>query len=215
MGEADDPVASTDTREVIMEATYRAISKHGYKDLRMRDIGEEMDKTRQVIHYYFDGKYDLLGAFLEYVIDQYEGSVEVDDSADPETELAARIDQCIFGPDFGEFSHWDRMKVYHELFAYAQRDDRHREVFNEHYDTIRGSIVAVLEAGIEAGVFEDVDPERMGQLITDMIHIARERRIALGHEEAPEEIRRAIDDYLIDAITVEEDPEDTRLRSRE
>jgi hypothetical protein len=34
-----------------------------------------MEMTRQVIHYHFDGKYDLFSSFLEYVIDQYEGSV--------------------------------------------------------------------------------------------------------------------------------------------
>ncbi|MDB2239744.1 TetR/AcrR family transcriptional regulator [Halorubrum ezzemoulense] len=54
---------SKDTKEAIMEATFRALSKHGYKDLRMRDIGEEMDLTRQVIHYHFDGKYDLMSSF--------------------------------------------------------------------------------------------------------------------------------------------------------
>jgi len=39
----------------------------------MRDIGAEMEVTRQVIHYHYDGKYDLMAKFLEYVIDQYEG----------------------------------------------------------------------------------------------------------------------------------------------
>ncbi|MFY4816543.1 TetR/AcrR family transcriptional regulator, partial [Haloarcula sp. AONF1] len=83
----EETVSSKDTKEVIMEATFRALSKHGYKDLRMRDIGEEMDLTRQVIHYHFDGKYDLMSSFLEHIIDQYEGSVVVEGDADPRTEL--------------------------------------------------------------------------------------------------------------------------------
>src|SRR6056297_3223788 len=87
-----ETVSSKDTKEVIMEATFRALSKHGYKDLRMRDIGEEMDLTRQVIHYHFDGKYDLMSSFLEHIIDQYEGSVVVEGDADPRTELRARVD---------------------------------------------------------------------------------------------------------------------------
>jgi AcrR family transcriptional regulator len=37
-----------------MEATFRAVSKHGYTDLRVRDIGAEMELSRQVIHYHFD-----------------------------------------------------------------------------------------------------------------------------------------------------------------
>ncbi|MFA1611624.1 TetR/AcrR family transcriptional regulator [Halobellus rubicundus] len=193
-------VGTTDTREQIMEATFRAVSEHGYKDLRMRDIGAEMDLSRQVIHYHYDGKYDLLSSFLEYVIEQYEGSVEVEPDTDPKTELDARIDRCLLGPEFDEFSHWDRMKVYHELFAYAQNDEEHREIFNDHYDHIRDSIVTVVEAGIESGAFRDVDADLMGQLITDVIHAARERRLALGHENAPAEARRAIDEFVYDSL---------------
>lgn len=200
MSDSDGSASEKDTEVVIMEATFRALSEHGYKDLRMRHIGEEMELTRQVIHYHYDGKYDLLSSFLEYVIEQYEGSVEVAADADPRTELDARIDQCLFGPEFDEFTHWDRMRVYHELYAYAQNDDRHREVFNEHYARIRGSIVEVIEAGIERGTFREVDAERMGQLITDLIHAARGRRIALGHEDAPEETRRAIDEFVLDSL---------------
>ena len=208
MSESGDKVSQRETREVIMEATFRALSKHGYKDLRMRDIGEEMELTRQVIHYHFDGKYDLLSSFLEYIIDQYEGSVEVDEDADPRTELDARIDQCLFGPEFEQFTHWDRMKVYHELFSQAQRDERHREMFNDHYETIRGSIVEVVEDGIERGVFREVDAERMGQLITDVIHVARSRKISLGHDDAPEETRRAIDEFILDSLYLD-DSDDT------
>jgi AcrR family transcriptional regulator len=193
-------VGSSDTREEIMEATFRALSEHGYRDVRLRDIGDEMELSRQVIHYHYDGKYDLLSAFLEYVIDQYEGSVEVGEGMDPRAELDARIDQCLFGPEFEEFTHWDRMKVYHELYTHAQNDGEHREIFNDHYDRIRNSIVEVIEEGIEEGTFEDVDANRMGQLITDVIHAARGRRISLGHEDAPAEARTAIDEFILDSL---------------
>ncbi|GAA0286474.1 TetR/AcrR family transcriptional regulator [Halobacterium noricense] len=200
MSDADGIVEANDTREEIMEATFRALSEHGYKDLRVRDIGEEMELSRQVIHYHFDGKYDLLSSFLAYIIDQYEGSVEVAEDMDPRSELDARIDQCLFGPEFEEFTHWDRMKVYHELYAHAQNDDEHRELFEEHYARLRGSVVAVIEDGIEQGVFREVNAERMGQLVTDVIHAARERRISLGHDDAPEEARAAIDEFVLDSL---------------
>lgn len=193
----DEPATSRDTREAIMEATFRAISKHGYKDLRLRDIGEELDMTRQVIHYHYDGKYDLLSSFLEYIIAQYEGAVEVPEGADPVTELEVRVDQCLFGPEFDDFGHWDRMKVYHEIFAYAQHDERHRETFNEHYVKMRDSVVNVVQRGIDEGVFEDVDAELVGQFITDAIHVGRSRRISLGHEDAPEQAREAIRTLVI------------------
>ena len=207
MSDVEETVAARDTREAIMEATYRAISEHGYANLRLRDIGDEMDKTRQVIHYHYDGKYDLLSSFLEYVIEQYEGSVVLEGEASPREELDARIDQCLFGPEFDdEFDHWDRMKVYHELFVYAQNDAEHRAIFDAHYDRIRGSVVEVVEDGIEQGVFRDVDAERMGQLVTDVIHAARGRKLSLGHDDAPEEARRAIDEFILDTLETDPDP---------
>ncbi|SDX95393.1 transcriptional regulator, TetR family [Halobellus clavatus] len=54
MSEPEAAAHSGDTHEQIMEATFRAVSKHGYTDLRVRDIGAEMELSRQVIHYHFD-----------------------------------------------------------------------------------------------------------------------------------------------------------------
>ena len=200
MSESDGSVEAQDTREVIMEATFRALREHGYTDLRVRDIGAEMELSRQVIHYHFDGKYDLLSSFLEYVIDQYEGSIEVDEETGPREELDMRIDRCLFGPELEEFSHWDRMQVYHELYASAQHDEAHRELFTEHYDRLKQGIVDVIERGIDSGAFREVDADLMGQHLTDTIHVARERRLALGHDEAPDEARSAIDEFVLDSL---------------
>lgn len=205
MTSSEESKSSADTREAIMEATFRALSEHGYSGLRMRDIGEELDKSRTLIHYHYDGKFDLISEFLEYVIEQYEGSVEVSEETDPWTELDRRIDQCLFGPEFeDDFGHWERMRVYHDLFSQAQHNERHREIFNEHYAKIRDSITQVLERGIEEEAFRDVDAEEMAQLVTDIIHIARERKISLGHDDAPEQARRAIDDFLLSSLVKSE-----------
>ncbi len=200
MDSSAETSSSGETRKAIMEATFRALSEHGYTDLRMRDIGAEFEMSRPLIHYHYDGKHDLISSFLEYVIEQYEGSVEVDEDADPWVELDARIDQCLFGPDFDEFDHWDRMKVYHELFSQAQHNERHREIFNEHYREIRGSITQVLRNGIEQDIFRDVDVEDMAQLITDVIHAARGRKISLGHDDAPEQARRAVNEFVLPSL---------------
>jgi hypothetical protein len=131
-------------------------------------------------------------------------AISIDPEAPPREELDARIDQCLFGPDFEDFGHWERMKVYHELFTYAQNDDEHRAIFNDHYQRIRGSITEVLEDGIEQGVFREVDAARMGQLITDVIHAARGRRLSLDHEAAPERARQSIDEFILDSLYVDE-----------
>jgi len=103
-----------------------------------------------------------------------------------------------------EFTRSDRgvnvLPAYHELYTCARNDGQHRAIFNEHYDRIRGSVVEVIEEGIDRGEFRDVNAERMGQLVTDVIHAARGRRISLGHEDAPEEARRAIDEFVLNSL---------------
>ncbi|RRJ31513.1 TetR/AcrR family transcriptional regulator [Halocatena pleomorpha] len=184
-----------------MEATFRALSEHGYSELRMRDIGEELDVSRSLIHYHYDSKHDLISAFLEYIVEQYEGSVDVTEETDPWSELDRRIDQCLFGPEFDDgFGHWERMRVYHELFSQAQHDERHQEIFNRHYERIRGSITQVIERGIEEEMFRTVNADEIAQLITDIIHVARERKISLGQDDAPEQARRAIDTFVLASL---------------
>ncbi|MFC6963014.1 TetR/AcrR family transcriptional regulator [Halocatena marina] len=201
MPSSDESDSSVDTREAIMEATFRALSKHGYSDLRMRDIGEELDMSRTLIHYHYDGKHDLISAFLEYIVDKYEGNVEVTEETDPWSELDRRIDQCLFGTELDdEFGHWERMRVYHDLFSQAQHNELYQEILSEHYERLRESIIQVLERGIEEEVFHKVDAEEMSQLITDIIHVARERRISLGQESAPKQARSAIDDYILSSL---------------
>lgn len=91
------------------------------------------------------------------------------------------------------------MKVYHERFTHAQNNERHREIFDEHYGRTRESITEVVEDGIEQGVFRAAGAERMGQMITDLIHAARSRTLSLGREDAPEQTWRSIDEFILDS----------------
>lgn len=196
MSSPDGRSSSERTREAIMEATFRALSKHGYADLRMRDIGEEFEMTRPVIHYHYNSKHELISSFLEYVIAQYKDDDTID-AEDHWDHLGIRIDQCMFGPDIDGFDHWERMKVYHELFSQAQHNEAHRELFNEHYEGMVVGLAEVIQAGIDDGTFAEVDAMEFSQLLTDVIHSARARRISLGQEEAPEQARAAIDRFVL------------------
>lgn len=200
MSSPDQRSSSEGTREAIMEATFRALSEHGYADLRMRDIGEEFEMTRPVIHYHYNSKHELISSFLEYLIARYKTADAVDDTDDHWERLEIRIDQCMFGPDIDGFDHWERMKVYHELFSQAQHNEVHRELFNEHYEGMVVGLADVIRDGIEQGAFADVDAMELSQLLTDVIHSARARRISLGQKDAPEQARAAIDTFVLASL---------------
>lgn len=200
MSSPDQRSSSEETREAIMDATFRALSNHGYADLRMRDIGEEFEMTRPVIHYHYNSKHELISSFLEYLIAQYKTDDAIADTDDHWERLEIRIDQCMFGPDIDGFDHWERMKVYHELFSQAQHNEVHRELFNEHYEGMVVGLADVIRDGIEQGAFADVDAMELSQLLTDVIHSARARRISLGQKDAPEQARAAIDTFVLASL---------------
>ena len=68
----DSPDRSfSDTDEEIMQATYRALSEHGYANLTIKRIAAEYGKSTAAIHYHYDTKDDLLAAFLDFLLDRF------------------------------------------------------------------------------------------------------------------------------------------------
>lgn len=65
-----------------------------------------------------------------------------------------------------------------------------------------GTSTGVLRTGIEQGVFRDVDGEDMLRLITDVIYAARARKIALGYDDAPKQVQRAINEFVFSSFAL-------------
>ena len=100
------PKIPEDTYQALMEATFRALCKHGYTGLRVRDIDEEFEKSRQLINHYYDGKDDLIEAVLKYLLAEYERGITVGEDADPEAQLERYIQRFLHGQDIDGFDHW-------------------------------------------------------------------------------------------------------------
>lgn len=88
---------AADTGEAIMEATYRALCKHGYVNLTMQAIADEFEKTKAVLYYHYDTKDDLLVAFLDYLLDRFTEQLDIDNVVHPNDRLEALIDELLLG----------------------------------------------------------------------------------------------------------------------
>ncbi|MDY6770698.1 MAG: TetR/AcrR family transcriptional regulator [Candidatus Nanohaloarchaea archaeon] len=66
----------SDTRDQIMDATYRALCEHGYADLTIERIADEFEKGKSVIYYHFDDKDDLMVSFLDHLHDRISKDLE-------------------------------------------------------------------------------------------------------------------------------------------
>ena len=171
---SDEPSAADE----IMDGVYHALRAHGYADATMQDIADECSKSKSLLHYHYDTKEDLLVAFLDHVISDSERRVAAHADDPPAERLAGFIGWFVF----------ERQAADREAFHIALLELRTQGPFNEPIREqltrsdrlLRGTVVDILESGIEAGVFRDVDVEETAALLVATLDGARTRQITLS-----------------------------------
>jgi AcrR family transcriptional regulator len=171
---SDQPSAADE----IMDGVYRALRTHGYADVTMQDIADECSKSKSLLHYHYDTKEDLLVAFLDHVITDSEARIDAHADDPPTDRLAQFVGWFVFETD----------AVDREAFHIALLELRTQGPFNERIRDqlarsdrlLRGTVASILEAGIEQGVFRDVDVEETAALLVATLDGARTRQITLG-----------------------------------
>ena len=189
-----------ETREAIMDATYRALCEHGYASLTMQDIADEFEKSKSLFYYHFDTKDDLLVAFIDHVLVQFEQEVEAIEGT-PDERLAAFVDRFVIGEDEQE------RKAFHlallELRAQAPFNERYREQLVRSDEMIRGTIAEIVRDGIEKGVFRNgVDPETIARFVLAAMDGARTRQITLDAEGYTGTVRDTLYEHVLDDIRI-------------
>lgn len=156
------------TRAAIMEATFEALSKHGYADLTIQTIADEFEKSKSLLYYHYETKDDLLGDFLGFVLEEFGAQVEADEEADPETRLW-RVVELLLPSDLDEDEEARRLRTaLFELRMQAPYDEAYADRFAATDERMIAVIESILEEGVEEGVF-DVDPETGAELLVDAV----------------------------------------------
>lgn len=180
----------------IMDAVDQALRSHGYAALTMQDIADESSKSKSLLHYHYDTKEDLLVAFLDQLLDDYEQRIECRAGRPPIERMADFLARFVFTPDD------DDREAFHlallEMRSQGPFNDRIRERLTRSDDLLRETAAEILEDGIEEGVFEAVDPERTAALLVATLDGARTRQITLG--EANNTYTRTVVEEAFDRI---------------
>ena len=190
-----------ETRERIMDATYRALCEHGYASLTMQDIADECDCSKSLLHYHFDTKEDLLVALLDHLIDRFEERVSPEET-DPRDQLVDLIDRFCFGDGRSRDEHRAFHTALLELRAQAPHSDAFRDQLAANDARVHATVTAVIERGIDAGAFRPVDAERTAAHLLAAIQGARIRWVTLGNEAGLEAVREALVSDVVDGWLV-------------
>ncbi|WP_222913108.1 TetR family transcriptional regulator C-terminal domain-containing protein [Natrinema sp. SYSU A 869] len=190
---ADSPESSpSDPNEQIMRATYQALREHGYADLTMKQIAEAYGKSTAAIHYHYDTKDDLLAAFLDYLLDQFQETVHEVETTDPEHRLELLLDKLLVEPE----DHQDLLIAMLEMRSQAPYNDTFSERFQQNDEYIRYMLTTVIDHGITDGVFTDVDAEHVSLALMTIVDGARTREVVLDDTNALATARRTADEYV-------------------
>ena len=196
----DSSQHTNDTQRAIMEATYRALRDHGYSGLSISKIAAEFEKSKSLLYYHYDDKDELLVAFLEHLHEQFSAEFEVDPSTDPNAQLEAFFDLLL--PPAPDEERLAFQTALFELRALAPHDDTYRRQFEATDRYIRDTIAALIEAGVEQGVFRDVDVESTAQLLLTVVNGGMLQQATTDDSAGVVVLRDALDEYVSTRLRV-------------
>ena len=181
----------SDQTEEIMQATYRALRAHGYADLTIKRIANEYGKSTAAVHYYYDTKDDLLAAFLDYLLERFVDSIHDVETTDPEARLDLLLDELLVKPQENP----DLSVALLEMRSQAPYKEAFSDRFRQNDEYIRYMLKAVINHGIDEGVFNDVDADHVTRSLLTIIDGARTRAVMLDDTEELETARQTASEY--------------------
>ena len=170
-----------ESKEAIMHATYLALCKHGFSNLTMQDIADEMDRSRTLLHYHYDTKEDLLEAFLDRMIGWIGDRLTEEGTEHPVDRLVEYINRFVIPPD--ESRQTFALAIL-ELRLQAVHNESFREKLTQHYEENVATVAEIIEAGIDEGSFTEVDAEALGEAIYTAMVGARTYQVTLDAGDA-------------------------------
>lgn len=192
MSESERATRATDTKEAIMEATYRALCSRGYADLTMQSIADEFDKSKACIHYHYDTKEDLLAAFLEHLFERFVERLRVEEAEGPEERLEAIVDALLFDLDEREADR-DLHTALLEIRAQAPHRAAYREQLTANHAYVEKLLAETIADGIEEGTFRPVDPRETARLVLATMLGGRVYDLTLEDEDVAATVRNALE----------------------
>lgn len=192
----------TETTETIMSATYRALCTHGFADLTMERIADETDRSKASLHYHYDTKEELLRAFLEYILDDFESRLACE-AADPDERLDTFV-EAVFGPVEAEHD-GDFAVALLEIKAQAPYSEPFRDRLVALDARMRETVAAAIRDGVAEGRYADVSPDDVARFVVTAINGVHVREVAL--DESPGEARRLVEGYLDRTLDRRTEPE--------
>ncbi|WP_408960378.1 TetR/AcrR family transcriptional regulator [Natrinema sp. 74] len=192
-----------DSATEILEATYRALCRHGYADLTIEDIATETDRSESLVHYHYDSKENLFTEFLDFLYDRFTTQLTSTGGATPRERLFVPIET--FAAEESAPGRELRTPML-AVTAQAPYDDAIQEELRTFDEFLFEHLREAIADGVDAGEFnERVDPTVAAEFLTTMITGAHVRQVTVDHstERLSETVAQHAEAQLVEDETTE------------
>ncbi|WP_256290076.1 TetR/AcrR family transcriptional regulator [Halobellus inordinatus] len=190
---------TTETATQILHATHSALCKHGYAELTMQDIADETDLCKASIHYHYDGKHDLLVAYLDHLYEQFEDRIAEPAGETPAERLRGLVVALV--TDRSDAPAFQTALL--EIKAQSPYDDAFRSRLQRFDHAFTAAVREVVAEGVADGTFhEEVDPDAVASFLTTYVNGAQTRHAAVGHPL--DDSAAAVDAYIDEALRADQ-----------
>lgn len=149
-------VSTEERRGEILRAAYRVMAREGEHRTPLDRVAAEAGVSKGLLLYHFHSKDELALAAMEWVLDATAARIRkaLADIADPADAISAVIDAVWIAPEANR----DFFRFYLDGVEHQTRSPGFDELGKTAAMIINGLYQEVIEAGLNAGVFEVTDP---------------------------------------------------------
>ena len=149
---------SQERKDQILEAATRVFTQLGFSDARMDDIVEEAGLSKGALYWYFESKEALITAIVDRVFDwetAHMREIIASDVSAPR-KIEALIEITV--QDLGKMK--PLMPILFEFWSLSLRKESVTQAIKRYYQRFLNLIESVIQQGIAAGDFRQVDVAR-------------------------------------------------------
>ncbi len=170
-------------RQSILDAASQLVVEQGHQSLSIRKIADKIEYAPSTIYLYFQDKYEILASICVEVFDQLSAKLqeiqetEVDTVQMLKQGLRCYIDFGLANPSYYMVTFltpWPDLPPDHPVAETRGPDEAGIRTF--------GHLCAVIQRGIDEGVFRNEDPHMLGQATWLAIHGMTSGIICMGHD---------------------------------
>ena len=156
-----------DPAETILEAALETILVEKISGARLRQVAKRAGMSQGNLHYYYPAKDDLFQSLLDHLLKtfvQERKSILADRSVQPEEKLRFFFDQQI-----ELIRRVKEVVIFFDFWVQGTKDAKIRKKIQKMYARWREDIRAVIEEGVQKGVFSSAKTSQMPALLASVM----------------------------------------------